>query len=383
MITYIPYALQEDQLVHISDVESGLKCNCTCPGCGSKLIARKGSKKVHHFAHYNVENCKGGLESALHLAAKAIFEKYTIVQIPRLVRLDKEYTKKSITLIEDQKLSFDEVQLEKQYDEIKPDITLKVKGQPLFIEVANTHFVDIEKQRKVEKIGISMIEIDISSLNDGFSQEELETILVHSTNKKKWIFNSKENHLWERKLPHLRDEKKENDERSRMHSKSRIDTALRVLNNTKAEISDIEHEKEAATSMGFEIIDARETNYDLICPKKIYEESQNYDNNKVLSRLKNGEKWDGIIHLENHPQMNKSVIINGSYLEVKSSEFDLAQYEKSEIERQEKTLKQLRKIKKKSIIDFNECKTCKYFHSTLGNSTTVICKFRKEILQKD
>ncbi|MBQ5523446.1 MAG: hypothetical protein IIT86_11670 [Oscillospiraceae bacterium] len=59
------YALQNGSIVNISDVESGLKCNCVCPACGERLVAKKGNKMMHHFAHYSDANCAYGYESSL------------------------------------------------------------------------------------------------------------------------------------------------------------------------------------------------------------------------------------------------------------------------------------------------------------------------------
>ena len=36
------YALRDNSIVSISDVESGLKCGCVCPACGERLVAKKG-----------------------------------------------------------------------------------------------------------------------------------------------------------------------------------------------------------------------------------------------------------------------------------------------------------------------------------------------------
>lgn len=35
----------------VADVPRGLACGCTCPGCGSPLVAKRGEVKVWHFAH--------------------------------------------------------------------------------------------------------------------------------------------------------------------------------------------------------------------------------------------------------------------------------------------------------------------------------------------
>ena len=67
------YALKDGNIVSIDDVPSGKECGCVCPACGDELIARKGQKRMHHFAHRSNEDCEYGYESSLHLAAKTFF----------------------------------------------------------------------------------------------------------------------------------------------------------------------------------------------------------------------------------------------------------------------------------------------------------------------
>jgi len=62
---------------YISQVPSGLACNCKCPGCDSPLIARKGEKYKWCFAHSVTSDCNG--ESALHRAAKQILVQEAIL----------------------------------------------------------------------------------------------------------------------------------------------------------------------------------------------------------------------------------------------------------------------------------------------------------------
>ena len=75
------YALKDNKLIHISNVENGLKCGCICPSCKGKMIAKKGKIKVHHFAHYN-KDCGLAGETALHLKCKEIIEKNKTFWIP-------------------------------------------------------------------------------------------------------------------------------------------------------------------------------------------------------------------------------------------------------------------------------------------------------------
>ena len=76
------YALKDGNIVSIDDVPSGKECGCVCPACGDELIARKGQKRMHHFAHRSNEDCEYGYESSLHLAAKDILSRSEKMVIP-------------------------------------------------------------------------------------------------------------------------------------------------------------------------------------------------------------------------------------------------------------------------------------------------------------
>lgn len=76
------YALKDGNIVSIDEVPSGKECGCVCPACGDELIARKGQKRMHHFAHRSNEDCEYGYESSLHLAAKDILSRSEKMVIP-------------------------------------------------------------------------------------------------------------------------------------------------------------------------------------------------------------------------------------------------------------------------------------------------------------
>ena len=67
---------------HISEVERGLKCRCTCPMCRSDLVAKKGKVQEHHFAHAKGAECAHAVKTALHLAAKDILAKRREIVLP-------------------------------------------------------------------------------------------------------------------------------------------------------------------------------------------------------------------------------------------------------------------------------------------------------------
>ena len=66
------YAIKDGAGISIEDADRGLKCGCVCPACGEPLVAKKGTKVMHHFAHHSGSTCEYGYETSLHLMAKDI-----------------------------------------------------------------------------------------------------------------------------------------------------------------------------------------------------------------------------------------------------------------------------------------------------------------------
>ena len=57
--TLIEYALKDERLIHVSEVERRLKCGCICPVCKGVMIAHQGEQKADHFAHHGDECLMG------------------------------------------------------------------------------------------------------------------------------------------------------------------------------------------------------------------------------------------------------------------------------------------------------------------------------------
>ncbi len=215
----IPFGIRAGKLIHISELnetERGMKCGCVCPSCKMNLSARLGKKNKHHFAHHN-DNCKNALETALHLFAKETLEKYKRIKLPRIrvnnyiyyknindfskgitelnfeaYNLDymdeEEYEK--VTLVREQNLKFERVEVEKRIGNIIPDIVVYYKDVPLIVEIGVTHFIDDEKEKRIKNIGISTIEIDLRNIDYlNFNRNEIENIVIESLDNKNWIFN--------------------------------------------------------------------------------------------------------------------------------------------------------------------------------------------------
>ena len=184
------YAVKDGKVIHISAVESGLSCGCTCPACGESLVAKKGQKMMHHFAHKSGSDCEYGYETSLHLAAKEILREAKQFKIPAVYVEFPESYKEKEKISDERIIPIDDVALEQRCGDVVPDIVINSKGQTLFVEIFVTHKVDDDKLEKIRKQGISTIEIDLSSLDEDLVYENRPDILINNCDLKAWVYNS-------------------------------------------------------------------------------------------------------------------------------------------------------------------------------------------------
>ena len=184
------YALKDGNIVSIDDVPSGKECGCVCPACGDELIARKGQKRMHHFAHRSNEDCEYGYESSLHLAAKDILSRSEKMVIPPVYVEFPQSGKPKELISKERKIPIDDVELEKRFDDIIPDIVVDSGDEHFFIEIYVTHPIDDEKLKKLKEKKISTIEIDLSKIKRDISVEEFSDILLNSSPQKSWKYHT-------------------------------------------------------------------------------------------------------------------------------------------------------------------------------------------------
>lgn len=208
------YALDEkDNLVSIDEVKNGLDCNCICPSCKAKLVARNnGEIREHHFAHYKNSSCATGYQTSLHLLAKELINEKKMIKIPPVpcdIFYEDPYRYKSYFFkneeIEKEKLLENvNVYLETKENGIIPDIIVQYGDYDLYVEIYVTHKVDDIKRQLVKEKGIDMIEIDLSKEDRLISKEELSKYIFEKTSKSIWINN---------KIQNIRNVKEQNKEK--------------------------------------------------------------------------------------------------------------------------------------------------------------------------
>jgi len=184
----LTYGVFENQLKHVNDVANGLACDCLCPKCFEKLVAKNNlsNKKTPHFAHCSGAECAGAYETALHKLAKEVFFEIKKLRTPDFRREKKYFLK------EGREITFDTVLIEKAVlthtgDEIIADAIGKYKGRNLIVEFANTHFVDDAKKRKIDILNDACIEIDLS--NQILDRDAIKEFLVSESEDISWISN--------------------------------------------------------------------------------------------------------------------------------------------------------------------------------------------------
>lgn len=271
----LPFGIKDGVLVGINQVERGLACNCFCPCCKHPLIARKGESKIHHFAHASGKECEGAVQTALHMAAKEILQRNKRILLPEVIgasyvkykvpyiyndfnretgviREEQSYRTRwtDIRIANEKYVDFDDVLLEKRFENIVPDIVLIKNGIKLFIEIAVTHFVDENKLRKIRELKISTLEIDISAM-ENISFQELENLLVTRLEGKKWVYNRRisdfpceefeQNVLWEsellKKCIALNATPTDIERRVNRKDKSKINYEVKYMKQNKEEVS--------------------------------------------------------------------------------------------------------------------------------------------------
>lgn len=181
------FALAPDErMVHVDDVVTGLQCECICPGCHNRLVAKNaGREKTHHFAHEAGANQQGCAETALHLASKQIIYDYRRVLVPSLPPQIPTPTE----------LPLKTVQLESRFSAANGDIVVDCYADsefgPLAIEVAVHHLIDEAKAAKLQQLQLPTLEIDLSDMVTlPWAWNELEEAVLFEPTRRMWIHHA-------------------------------------------------------------------------------------------------------------------------------------------------------------------------------------------------
>lgn len=164
---------------NVNEVANGLKCDCTCPICKSKMIAvNRGKIQVHHFRHDSKNDCSYHGETALHLLGKSIIQESMLVLLPTITM------NRNVVIQNEMVVKADRVQAEKRVGKFTPDLLCTVNGCNIWVEIFVTHEIDQQKREYVVKNGIPLIEYDLSKFID--KPYSYDDVSKHIYNGKAW-----------------------------------------------------------------------------------------------------------------------------------------------------------------------------------------------------
>lgn len=235
----LTYGLDENgALIRVDDAIRGKECNCVCPKCGAKLVAKQGSNNKWHFSHYKAKDCQDGRMTALHKLAQQIIQEEKKIRTPRYE--DSYLTEESIII------TFNKILVEEQVvtSEInrRPDCIGISDDHDIWIEIKVTHEVDKIKQRDIQKENITCLEVDLSDLIDQDYTRELVYERLFDENRYryyKWINNPE----LQRKSQEARQKKLEK-EASERESSRRIQEYIDTKHQEEKALKDSQKMKE-------------------------------------------------------------------------------------------------------------------------------------------
>jgi hypothetical protein len=169
-MTHISFGVHKSgRVIDAVEAVRGLACECTCPVCGGRLLARKGEVKAPHFAHHDSSNCVGAAMTALHLAAQQLIVDAQHLALPPLevhvaqhhVRLGTYQKTKCFEHGALWVLGGAEAEVAIGFGR-RADV---VGDDPLMgrvaVEVRVTHEVDADKARDLVALGIPCVEVNL------------------------------------------------------------------------------------------------------------------------------------------------------------------------------------------------------------------------------
>ena len=164
----VPFGLRDGRLVDPAQIEeTGLACDCLCPGCDTPLVLRQGQKR-RHFAHYRATGTTHCGESAIHAAAVQVLLDSNALQVPEMFVNASVPTKagprhaKFRDLGPARMVRFDSTVKEKVFagangETLRADVAGYRGERVMIVEICLTH-------AELDKLNLDMSEVEIGGI---------------------------------------------------------------------------------------------------------------------------------------------------------------------------------------------------------------------------
>lgn len=179
------------RIQHVSQVQSGLACECTCLDCGERLVARKGPVRDHHFGHTSGKEHTFAWESHLHAFAKQLIVDAGALAVPVHANVASHLGLTVGTLATRLKAGAVPTRQEVRMGTVRPDVLLHLADRqvPVAIEVRVTHACGEGKRNEFKRQRLAALELDLRDFQpEHFDPIRVAAAVLHSTNKKVWLW---------------------------------------------------------------------------------------------------------------------------------------------------------------------------------------------------
>ena len=186
------------EIMHISQVPSGQKCNCVCAACGQPFEARKGTIRCHHFAHVSNYECMYSSEVAIYKALATELEKVDCLPLPPVMLRFPAWSKDEL-LQNAKTVHVDSVEFKCEPLAYPPLLQIEAQGSCLRILLDFNHYYDSEDltalATEAKNEGYSLLKYAMPKLDEDreFTPDRIMTILKNYE-KAEWVFSRLEQH---------------------------------------------------------------------------------------------------------------------------------------------------------------------------------------------
>ena len=190
------------ELLHISDVPSGLKCDCICAACGQPFEAKKGDIRRHHFAHVSNYKCMYASEVAIYKAMADVLEKKRQMTLPPIeLRFPAWHTAERLQ--DGKTIPIDAIEFKCEPLSYPPFLMVHSQGSILRILLDFDNYYDdndlMELSSQAQKDSYALLRYPLPKLDKDaeFTPERISNILDQPKNAS-WAF-SRLKQCWKKK----------------------------------------------------------------------------------------------------------------------------------------------------------------------------------------
>jgi ssDNA-binding Zn-finger/Zn-ribbon topoisomerase 1 len=188
---YFGVAVDTGELLAVDAVPRGLDCRCICPACSTRLEARKGDKKVHHFAHETNNECHYGPELSIYRAFFAFLQKNLKFYLPDAILKFNSY-KKPETVRKGYLQDLTNVELISDPGKYPPTLLCSAGSNKFQLVLNIENYYNKSDYSELAAAGkeanIAVIAVDVESVDDITSTDDLSKYILEAGNKT-WLYN--------------------------------------------------------------------------------------------------------------------------------------------------------------------------------------------------